>query len=103
VKERKRRRQKIFGLLKKRKAAPQAKNIWVSKNQDKASTELPGFCLPKGIAPLLPVFREAILNGMPDEKENTVQGMGEVIALTSAASLQPSVVHISGPLIRILG
>lgn len=29
--------------------------------------------------------------------------MGEVIALTSAASLQPSVVHITGPLIRILG
>lgn len=67
------------------------------------NTDLPGFCLPKGIAPLLPVFREAILNGMPDEKENASQGLGEVIALTSAASLQPSVVHITGPLIRILG
>ncbi|KRF82708.1 stalled ribosome sensor GCN1 [Drosophila virilis] len=65
--------------------------------------ELPGFCLPKGIAPLLPVFREAILNGLPDEKENAAQGLGEVIFLTSANSLQPSVVHITGPLIRILG
>jgi hypothetical protein len=65
--------------------------------------DLPGFCLPKGIAPLLPVFREAILNGMPEEKENAAQGLGEVIALTSAPSLQPSVVHITGPLIRILG
>ena len=26
---------------------------------------LPGFCLPKGIAPLLPIFRESILNGAP--------------------------------------
>ncbi|KFB35881.1 AGAP001700-PA-like protein [Anopheles sinensis] len=65
--------------------------------------ELPGFCLPKGITPLLPVFREAILNGLPEEKENAAQGLGEVIQLTSPASLQPSVVHITGPLIRILG
>ncbi|XP_050089217.1 eIF-2-alpha kinase activator GCN1 [Anopheles aquasalis] len=66
-------------------------------------SELPGFCLPKGITPLLPVFREAILNGLPEEKENAAQGLGEVIKLTSPASLQPSVVHITGPLIRILG
>ncbi|CRL07624.1 CLUMA_CG020589, isoform A [Clunio marinus] len=66
-------------------------------------SDLPGFCLPKGIAPLLPVFREAILNGMPEEKENAAQGLGEVIALASPSALQPSVVHITGPLIRILG
>lgn len=70
---------------------------------DLKEAELPGFCLPKGITPLLPVFREAILNGLPEEKENAAQGLGEVIFLTSAASLQPSVVHITGPLIRILG
>lgn len=62
----------------------------------KEGEELPGFCLPKGIAPLLPVFREAILNGLPEEKENASVGLGEVIRLTSAASLQPSVVHITG-------
>ncbi|CAG9808270.1 unnamed protein product [Chironomus riparius] len=67
------------------------------------NSELPGFCLPKGIAPLLPVFREGILNGAPEEKECAAQSLGEVIALTSATSLQPSVVHITGPLIRILG
>ncbi|XP_053962827.1 eIF-2-alpha kinase activator GCN1 isoform X1 [Anastrepha ludens] len=70
---------------------------------DLKGSELPGFCLPKGITPLLPVFREAILNGMPDVKENAAQGLGEIIALTSAQSLQPSVVQITGPLIRILG
>lgn len=69
----------------------------------KAGEELPGFCLPKGITPLLPVFREAILNGLPEEKENAAIGLGEVISLTSASALQPSVVHITGPLIRILG
>ncbi|KAM7361540.1 lethal (3) 80Fj [Cochliomyia hominivorax] len=70
---------------------------------DSKSLELPGFCLPKGITPLLPVFREAILNGLPEEKENAAQGLGEIILITSAQSLQPSVVHITGPLIRILG
>ncbi|XP_032513752.2 stalled ribosome sensor GCN1 isoform X1 [Danaus plexippus] len=64
---------------------------------------LPGFCLPKGIAPILPLFREAILNGLPEEKENAALMLGEVIKLTTAAAIQPSVVHITGPLIRILG
>ncbi|XP_052737701.1 eIF-2-alpha kinase activator GCN1 [Bicyclus anynana] len=64
---------------------------------------LPGFCLPKGIAPILPLFREAILNGLPEEKENAALMLGEVIRLTTAPAIQPSVVHITGPLIRILG
>ncbi|CAH0604472.1 unnamed protein product [Chrysodeixis includens] len=64
---------------------------------------LPGFCLPKGIAPILPLFRESILNGLPEDKENAALMLGEVIKLTSAAAIQPSVVHITGPLIRILG
>ncbi|CAK1552697.1 unnamed protein product [Leptosia nina] len=64
---------------------------------------LPGFCLPKGIAPVLPLFREAILNGLPEDKENAALMLGEVIRLTSAPALHSSVVHITGPLIRILG
>lgn len=43
------------------------------------------------------------MNGAPETKEAAAQGLGEVIALTTAASLQPSVIHITGPLIRILG
>ncbi|KAL1494916.1 hypothetical protein ABEB36_010427 [Hypothenemus hampei] len=68
-----------------------------------SSDILPGFCLPKGIVPILPIFREAILTGDGDEKEAAAQGLGEVIKVTSAPALQPSVVAITGPLIRILG
>ncbi|XP_057670075.1 eIF-2-alpha kinase activator GCN1 [Diorhabda carinulata] len=64
---------------------------------------LPGFCITKGIAPILPIFREAILNGDGDEKEAAAHGLDEVIKVTSAQALQPSVVAITGPLIRILG
>ena len=69
----------------------------------KADGLLPGFCLAKGIAPVLPIFRESILNGAPELKESAATGLGEVIRVTSAAALKPSVVHITGPLIRILG
>ena len=64
---------------------------------------LPGFCLAKGITPILPIFREAILNGNPEQKEQAAHGLSEVIELTSAEALKPSVVNIAGPLIRILG
>lgn len=65
---------------------------------------LPGFCLPKkGIKPLLQIFREGVLNGSPDKKEQAASGLGDVIALTSAEALKPHVVQITGPLIRILG
>ncbi|CAH3879772.1 unnamed protein product [Pieris brassicae] len=64
---------------------------------------LPGFSLPKGIAPVQPLFREAILHGLPEDKENAALMLGELIKLTPAPSLQASVPHITGPLIRILG
>ncbi|KAI1293700.1 eIF-2-alpha kinase activator GCN1 [Halotydeus destructor] len=67
------------------------------------NVELPGLCLPKGIAPILPVFREAILNGNPDQKEQASNGLAELIELTSPEALRSSVVNIAGPLIRILG
>lgn len=57
----------------------------------------------QGIAPLLPIFRESILNGAPELKESAGHGLGEIIKLTSVEALKPSVIHITGPLIRILG
>lgn len=65
--------------------------------------ELPGFCLPKkGITPIWPIFRKGLLDGTPELKESAAIGLGEVIRRTSAEALKPSVVTITGPLIRIL-
>ncbi|KAH7959004.1 hypothetical protein HPB49_007290 [Dermacentor silvarum] len=69
----------------------------------KGQEYLPGFCQEKGISPILPIFREAILIGVPELKEQAAQGLGEVIRLTDAASLRQSVISITGPLIRIIG
>ena len=52
---------------------------------------------------MLPIFREGILNGSQDIKEQAAVALGELINLTSAEALKPSVVNITGPLIRILG
>ncbi|GAB1290067.1 eIF-2-alpha kinase activator GCN1 [Apodemus speciosus] len=65
---------------------------------------VPGFCLPKrGVTSILPVLREGVLTGSPEQKEEAAKGLGLVIRLTSADALRPSVVSITGPLIRILG
>jgi len=55
------------------------------------------------VTSILPIFREGILNGPQDVKEQAARLLGEIIQITSAAALKPSVVHITGPLIRILG
>ena len=57
----------------------------------------------QGIVAILPIFREGILNGTPESKESASLGLAEAIRCTSPEALKPSVVFITGPLIRILG
>lgn len=64
---------------------------------------LPGFSLAKGIGPILPIFREALLNGSPDQKELAAQTLSEIITISSPEALKSSVINMAGPLIRILG
>jgi hypothetical protein len=67
-------------------------------------TLLPGFCLPnRGISCLLPIFKEGLLNGPPEIKEQSAQTLAECIKLSDGPSLKNSVMGITGPLIRVLG
>ncbi|XP_071180493.1 stalled ribosome sensor GCN1-like [Mytilus edulis] len=71
---------------------------------DMEGKELPGFSIPKkGITPVLPIFREGILSGTQELKEQAAVGLGELIDVTNAEALKVSVLNITGPLIRILG
>ncbi|XP_072271584.1 stalled ribosome sensor GCN1 [Pyxicephalus adspersus] len=71
---------------------------------DAKGENVPGFCIPKkGVSSILPVLREGVLTGNPEQKEEATKALGLVIKLTSAQALQPSVIGITGPLIRILG
>ncbi|KAH9728161.1 protein ILITYHIA [Citrus sinensis] len=53
---------------------------------------IPGFCLPKALQPLLPIFLQ-----------QAALGLGELIEVTSEQSLKEFVIPITGPLIRIIG
>ncbi|XP_068166575.1 stalled ribosome sensor GCN1 [Antennarius striatus] len=75
-----------------------------SVTADVKGQHLPGFCLPKkGVTCILPVLREGVLTGSPEQKEEAAKALGGVIKLTSPEALRPSVINITGPLIRILG
>ena len=52
---------------------------------------------------MLPIFKEGLLNGPTELKEQAALGLGELITRTSDVALKPSVVNIAGPLIRVLG
>eukprot|EP01027_Heterolobosea_sp_BB2_P010518 GEZU01015431.1.p1 GENE.GEZU01015431.1~~GEZU01015431.1.p1 ORF type:complete len:2206 (-),score=584.72 GEZU01015431.1:81-6698(-) len=64
---------------------------------------LPGFCLPKGLAPLLPMFLHSLMVGSNEIREQAALGLGEFIELTTVDALKPFVIQITGPLIRIVG
>ncbi|CAD5191281.1 unnamed protein product [Musa acuminata subsp. malaccensis] len=64
---------------------------------------IPGFCLPKALQPLLPIFLQGLINGSAEMREQAALGLGELIALTSEQTLKEFVVPITGPLIRIIG
>lgn len=65
--------------------------------------KVPGFCLPKALAPILPLFLNGLLYGSAEAREQAATGLGEIIALTPEDLLKPHVVQITGPLIRIVG
>ena len=47
------------------------------------------------------MFREGILSGSPDLKEQAAKGIGECIQYLTPVALKPSVVNITGKLISV--
>mmetsp|Transcript_4350 Transcript_4350/g.10408 ORF Transcript_4350/g.10408 Transcript_4350/m.10408 type:complete len:2789 (+) Transcript_4350:111-8477(+) len=65
---------------------------------------LPGFNIPKGLEPLLPIYQRGILYGTPSVREASAAGLGEVINLTANKFLAgPLIIKMTGPLLRIVG
>ncbi|CAG8561777.1 6442_t:CDS:10 [Ambispora gerdemannii] len=63
---------------------------------------LPGFCLPKGISPILPIFIQGLQYGTSEIREQSALGMGDLIQRTSPEALQSFASQVAGPLIRIV-
>ncbi|XP_017487346.1 PREDICTED: eIF-2-alpha kinase activator GCN1-like [Rhagoletis zephyria] len=63
---------------------------------------LPGFTTNKGILPMMNIFKEALLNPNMDVKEYGATGYRDIIKHASPEALKPSVMGITGPLLRIV-
>lgn len=66
----------------------------------KTQTTLPGFCLPKGIQPVLPLFVNGLLYGSSEVREQAASGLGDIIELTSEDALKPFVIQVCIFMIR---
>jgi len=65
---------------------------------------LPGFNIPKGLEPLLPIYQRGILYGNATIREVAAAGLGELIVLTANKFLAgPFIIKLTGPLLRIVG
>lgn len=63
---------------------------------------LPGFSTNKGILPILNIFKEALLSSNIETKEHGANGYRDIIKNASPEALKPSIMGITGPLLRIV-
>ena len=95
-----------------------AQGIYRKKNSEVADAEqkssdppilrgspyyVPGFCIKKGLAPVLPVFLQGLIYGNVEQRESSAAGLGEIITVSTDIALKPFLNKIVGPLIRVIG
>ncbi|KAK5582574.1 hypothetical protein RB653_004159 [Dictyostelium firmibasis] len=76
--------------------------LLVNETYEEVST-IPGFCLPKGLASVLPPLISGLMYGTSDQREQATNTLRTVINHTSADALKPFVMQITGPLILVIG
>lgn len=62
---------------------------------------VPGFSLPKGVAPMVPIIIAGLTTGNNEQRENAAYAIGDLVERTEEAAIKPSVVPFTGPLIRV--
>ncbi|KAG6737159.1 hypothetical protein POTOM_059802 [Populus tomentosa] len=60
---------------------------------------IPGFCLPKALQPLLPIFLQGLTSGSAKLREEAALGLGELIEVTSEKALMDFVIPITGTVV----
>ncbi|KIJ63493.1 hypothetical protein HYDPIDRAFT_175892 [Hydnomerulius pinastri MD-312] len=64
-------------------------------------TTVPGFCLPKGVAPTVPIIIAGLTTGSNEQRENAAYAIGDLVERTEESAIKPFVVPFTGPLIRV--
>ncbi|KAL5483042.1 GCN1 [Sanghuangporus weigelae] len=62
---------------------------------------VPGFSLPKGIAPMVPIIIAGLTTGSNEQRENAASAIGDLVIRTEENAIKPFVVPFTGPLIRV--
>ncbi|GAM21690.1 hypothetical protein SAMD00019534_048650 [Acytostelium subglobosum LB1] len=70
---------------------------------DSDTQTVPAFCIPKGLAPVLPILLNGLRYGTADQRELATNTLHQVITLTSQDGVKASAMEITGPLILTIG
>lgn len=62
---------------------------------------VPGFDLPKGLAPIVPVVIAGLTTGSNEQREQAAYAIGDLVERTDETAIKPFVVPFTGPLIRV--
>ena len=62
---------------------------------------VPGFSLPKGVSPMVPVIIGGLTSGSNDQREQAAYAIGDLVERTEESAMKPFVVSFTGPLIRV--
>ncbi|KAK7051190.1 translational activator of GCN4 [Paramarasmius palmivorus] len=63
--------------------------------------DVPGFSLPKGIAPTVSIIIAGLTTGTNEQRESAAYAIGDLVERTSPDAFKPFVVPFTGPLIRV--
>ncbi|KAI0262196.1 ARM repeat-containing protein [Gloeopeniophorella convolvens] len=64
-------------------------------------TSVPGFSLPKGVSPFVPIIIAGLTTGNNEQRENAAYAISDLVERTAEAAIKPFVVPFTGPLIRV--
>jgi hypothetical protein len=62
---------------------------------------VPGFSLPKGVAPTVPIIIAGLTTGSNEQREAAAYAISDLVERTEEVAIKPYVVPFTGPLIRV--
>lgn len=62
---------------------------------------VPGFSLPKGVSPMVPIIIAGLTTGSNEQREQAAYAIGDLVQRTEENAIKPFVVPFTGPLIRV--
>ncbi|KAF8317653.1 ARM repeat-containing protein [Clavulina sp. PMI_390] len=63
---------------------------------------VPGFSLPKGVAPILPIITAGLTGGNNEQREHASYSIADVIERTEESAIKPYITQLTGALIRVI-